>query len=251
MELLYKYLPLNRLGIEGSGFLPNFKLSFSNVSTFNDPSECNIKYELNEDNPNDLSLFSNDFSQCPKRSKSVSMHDVFKAERDAYFKNYGILSLSRNPISSLMWSHYASGHTGFVIGFDSTYFKSKYKSFRSDGKYDVIYSDREPIIPFLNYKLPVGVLYWKDKIWSYEEEVRFIKKKSSIEKIPARFVTQIIFGYNMPIHSCIAVMLNLKNYTHIRFRKSYYVNLGSGTVELCETFIVHDGKQLKLGLADK
>lgn len=29
----------------------------------------------------------------------------------------GICSLSRNPLNLLMWAHYASSHTGFVVEF--------------------------------------------------------------------------------------------------------------------------------------
>lgn len=31
--------------------------------------------------------------------------------------HFGILSLTEDPVSSLMWSHYAASHTGFLIGF--------------------------------------------------------------------------------------------------------------------------------------
>ena len=35
--------------------------------------------------------------------------------------NVGIVSFTNNPLSTLMWAHYAGNHTGFVIEFDETH----------------------------------------------------------------------------------------------------------------------------------
>lgn len=33
-------------------------------------------------------------------------------------RNFGVLSLTRNPLNALMWSHYGDDHRGVVLGFD-------------------------------------------------------------------------------------------------------------------------------------
>jgi hypothetical protein len=42
---------------------------------------------------------------------------------DEFSKVIGLLSFSKENNISLMWSHYADEHKGFVIGFESTIFQ--------------------------------------------------------------------------------------------------------------------------------
>lgn len=77
-----------------------------------------------------------------------------------------ICSLSRLSGNPLMWSHYADGHRGVVIGVEVTDKDCEVR--------DVTYSERPPKIGLSNYNpnTPRDVLSTKLDAWGYEEEVR-------------------------------------------------------------------------------
>lgn len=90
---------------------------------------------------------------------------------DEWKEKVGILCLSEDPSNILMWSHYASNHSGICIGFDTDY-----KPFRSASQ--VSYSDGRPSAEFNSEpeNLLKRVLLTKSKHWSYEKEWRSIKR---------------------------------------------------------------------------
>ncbi|MFZ2452158.1 MAG: DUF2971 domain-containing protein [Methylovulum miyakonense] len=125
--------------------------------------------------------------------------------------SYAFLSVSGNPISNLMWSHYAKSHQGFCIEFKSEYLKAEKVDYKK-------------CIPTLNlldlflvqYNLidetTFGEQIWESlrtKLceWSYEDEYRLlashsmgrIPKGDKFIKIPYKleFVESIIFGCRM------------------------------------------------------
>lgn len=95
------------------------------------------------------------------------------------------LCLSRNPLSVLMWSHYADKHEGFVIGFDTenagfedesnfiiTAKKGEMK-YRNERDKRGIYVTPERIY---NEDVSRALLLNKSLHWAYEDEVRVIKR---------------------------------------------------------------------------
>lgn len=101
----------------------------------------------------------------------IQFDELFMENRKKFL---GIISFSKVWNNTLMWSHYANGHSGFCVGFkterliNSTYF---------DSGCDVFYTEKYPAIsPFdeeLNKK--VKTLFHKSKDWQYEEEYRMTK----------------------------------------------------------------------------
>ena len=92
-------------------------------------------------------------------------------------KEFGLICLSSVPDDILMWSHYTEGHTGFVVGFDTTneFFanppvhKVEYKEERVLMGH---YSDRRDERSVL-----IGSLIRRKSIqWSYEHEWRQLHK---------------------------------------------------------------------------
>jgi hypothetical protein len=126
--LRYKYLPCN----EGSlSVLSDGTMKFTSPQYFNDPFDC-----------------APDFDSAQHAKFIVTRSDLFKKvgcatglspaqriqKRPEMIKRYveavkspefgrefirrlGICSLSRDPLSLLMWAHYAKSHTGFVVEF--------------------------------------------------------------------------------------------------------------------------------------
>lgn len=100
-------------------------------------------------------------------------------------EHLSICSFSKNYTSHLMWSHYADGHRGFVIGFDI-----------DETQYDVVMVNYNGLSTFSYFPIKLEdlkvVFLNKLKEWSYEEEYRIITKKQEYVNIKIR---KIIFGY--------------------------------------------------------
>jgi hypothetical protein len=80
-------------------------------------------------------------------------------------KYVGVLSLTRNPSSLLMWAHYADCHRGFVVEFNPMN-----SFFRLEGG-PVIYARRR--VPLIEGQTEGEILLTKSREWAYEREYRF------------------------------------------------------------------------------
>ena len=111
---------------------------------------------------------------------------------------YGILSLTRNPVSFDMWSKYANGHKGFLIELKPDF--NKHKCLCSDigVSYDI-----SPITYVETFEIPLrecedtkGLLSLEDfdrrffftKVnrWESEKEFRLVRPLKDIGKLPGR-----------------------------------------------------------------
>lgn len=102
-----------------------------------------------------------------------------------------IVSLSRNPSSTLMWSHYANGHRGVLVGVEV-----------NENKYDiqrVNYSDSLFNLEY-NYSnqgssLAEHILSQKQSAWSYEDEERiFVRNGREYAEVE---VKEVVLGSKM------------------------------------------------------
>ena len=127
---------------------------------------------------------------------------------DKLNKTFGLLSLSEAPDESVMWAHYGSSNSGFVIGFDSSH------PFFSGGKWPapqrVIYLDERPLWSMKSpLSLDARYFYTKQSKWSYEREWRVVAALSDstdvrgspderypihLYSFPSDCVSQIILG---------------------------------------------------------
>ena len=99
-----------------------------------------------------------------------------------YIEKYRIVSLSLNPVSTLMWSHYADSHRGLSVGVEVI------------GQDDILVL---PIRYSSNYvfdgnapDIGVDILTKKAIAWHYEHEYRVLTHASFISVLPQ----EIIFG---------------------------------------------------------
>lgn len=124
----------------------------------------------------------------------------------------GVLCLSEVPDSLLMWAHYASSHTGFVVEFDAwhQYFHQQ-KSDDDDLRHlqRVCYRENRPSAP-LSHMSAIELFLVKSGHWEYEREWRIVRPLAdavatipdtpypiSLFEIPADAVTGVIFGARM------------------------------------------------------
>jgi len=102
-----------------------------------------------------------------------------------------IVSLSRDPNNTLMWSHYANGHSGVAIGVDVN--RKKYdvrEVLYRDNLFNLEYHDE-----YINLNVAKNILSHKLSAWSYENEERiFVEDGKHFAYVE---VKEIILGSKM------------------------------------------------------
>ena len=175
---IYKYVKFEDLKrvLDGS-------IRFTQPGAFNDPFEMVPELYVPEGSGHEEINIR--FSvTAPRRDPPVgALDDDFASDYcsdqnsrrilDSLNKTIGILCLSRNPSSLLMWSHYADGYSGAVVKFSENH------EFFS-GHFEVKYSEHRPKVDIASYTdvgepIPIAELCVKAKEWEHEDEVRVVR----------------------------------------------------------------------------
>lgn len=168
--------------------IDNESIGFSCLEDLNDPFECTA-FGFSDDNKSE-----------------VTANVATNACKNRFSRNYGVLSLTRQPLNSLMWSHYGDEHKGVVLGFDVDIagFSSLETCVIPSQYGEVIYSATKPHkdLPIISQDnlLTIGqelkfdsdafnfvkrAFLYKSIEWAYEEEMRIVKN-----------ISEIPFGYH-------------------------------------------------------
>jgi hypothetical protein len=238
---LYKYVSIDTLFkiLEGS-------IRFTQPSAFNDPfellPEINIPQNLEKQNLDmrfDLMSPARvpPVGELPYDFKSPTCNDdTARTIRSNLDKSIGILCLSKNPRSILMWSHYAEEYAGAMIEFDKDH-----EFFQ--GVFEVDYRKNRPIKDysfFTNSEEPIRLseLCIKPKDWEYEEEFRIARSLANckmvdgspkypiyVRDLPTECIKSITFGERTSIENQIRIFDKVKN-TNISLSLSAISNWG-------------------------
>ncbi|WP_066256794.1 DUF2971 domain-containing protein [Neobacillus drentensis] len=142
-----------------------------------------------------------------QRGRRLSNAEGFLDSIDLMIRNVGILSLSENPLNTLMWSHYGDNHKGIAIGIsdfpDGAYQPINYvppgetpeinlKGYISVVKMYANYNTLE--IGFNDPSLQTA-LRTKTNDWMYESEWRGVKETYGLYPLEGR-ISEVIFGLN-------------------------------------------------------
>ena len=120
---LFKYRAIDR---NTKKCLKEAKFWFAKPSTFNDPLDCNLSFNPQQ-NITKYKLFLKKigmtFADIKKsvskiRKNPVSLSNQLKIHMKNSLNKRGVFSLSKNKDNILMWSHYSDNHEGLVIEFD-------------------------------------------------------------------------------------------------------------------------------------
>jgi hypothetical protein len=132
----------------------------------------------------------------------------------------GILSLSENPTSLLMWAHYAASHHGFVLEFDSAHpFFNQQKNPREALRHllPVTYSTERPSITLYDpdadeetwgQRLIAEAFLTKSTDWSYEREWRMFLPLADSEL--AHDVLGRVHLFEFPTEALVAVIFGAR-----------------------------------------
>lgn len=158
-------------------------IGFSCLEDLNDPFECTA------------------FGFRDSEDSSITATVATNACKNRFSRKYGVLSLTRQPLNALMWSHYGDYHQGVVIGFDSDLagFSDTKRNVIPSQYGEVIYSATKPHknIPIIEeqelmdigenisfdldtFNLVKRAFLYKSVEWAYEEEVRVVKNIGGI-----------------------------------------------------------------------
>ena len=176
---LYKYMTFENLQNVLSG-----TIRFTQPGAFNDPFEMVPELYVPDSFGADQDIQLSFSVTAPRRVSGV--HELaanFESDqcsdrnsrsiRASLDQTIGILCLSENPSSLLMWSYYADAYAGAVIEFDQSH-----DFFR--GKFHLEYSAHRPKKDIRYYvssdePIPIAELCVKPKVWEHEVEVRVVR----------------------------------------------------------------------------
>ena len=185
-----------------------------NREPFNDPFEMVPELHVPEDfGTKDISI---NFSvTAPRREPSVGELEVdFESDHcndinsrkilASLNKSIGILCLSKNSSSLLMWSHYANEYSGAIIEVNESneFF---------DGLFDIQYREHRPKKDISAYvgnhgSIPIAELCVKPKEWEYESETRIVRNLSDCKSV-GEFRGYPVYVMDFPINCIKSITL--------------------------------------------
>lgn len=243
-EHFYKYRAVENttdlLADNAVNALLNHQAIFSSRTNFNDLFDSKI--ELVKPTPRQLKNLKSVagkenkrfIDRCVNKGAFTATGRKFISDIEIEFTrlidSYAFFSVSKNQKSNLMWSHYASKHTGFCIEFKSAHIKAE----------KVSYQDKVPSINLLEC-IRLGItdgeelgehvgkaLRIKLKEWDYEDEYRLLAGNATgrvphgkkFIKIPydSKFVESVIFGCRMDDKTKKFIAQNMPS--HVKFKQA-------------------------------
>jgi hypothetical protein len=228
-KILYKYISADRF----KQLWSEEKIRFTQLNQLNDPFENRVLDPNVDLNMANLSQFVTDndwLNNAFLAGDLLTIQNHYKKIQMEIDNRFGILSLSRNPLNLLMWSHYADSHKGVVIGIDVSdpfFYDAGVMINPKEG--NVIYSSIKPrnlkLIKSIHrephedgsggYSLIIEssdtihidlIFLYKAFDWAYEEEVRVVRdfniSQGSAGKtedvrlfsLPKSLIKEVIFG---------------------------------------------------------
>lgn len=169
----YKYLPFNAGSLK---MITEGTVKFTNPAEFNDPFDCLPSFEL--DSAESLERCRPEFRSL-STAKKERMLARLKQELESgryvgdLHSRIGVLSLSRNPLNILMWSHYADHHRGFIV---ELLMETSAPGHLLDFvlPFQVTYSDERPSVTWGGRFDLERYFLTKAIQWSYEDEERVL-----------------------------------------------------------------------------
>jgi hypothetical protein len=204
---LFKYKAFDRNSLS---MLINKEIYFAPPEELNDPYDCQI--DINQSLNVAIGMAPTEIKK--ELAKYLQAQDLLqRINSDA--KAAGIFSLSGKPLDMKMWTHYASNHTGFCIGFQlSDYFLKYNEKEKIIGTSPVYYSKSNPFIDFfgkiaVNPEKPKYEEFWatllnlsliaKSETWLEEEECRITRAEPGLVSFSPSEIKEITFGAHMSI----------------------------------------------------
>jgi hypothetical protein len=211
ITMLWRYTTTERC----EEILNSNSIYFPKAIRFNDPFDCAIEYDSTMQPEEYVEAVFRRSRKAGDNWASIkklldadlqpdgSLTDKKKqviAETAAEFKtsnaNLGVLSLTEDPLSILMWSHYGASHRGVCIGFSREIGTTLAMD---DVTHRVEYSDIYPEARLADMMagsslLSRKVLLTKARQWAYEREWRLMANKGDEQKALPAPIVRVLLG---------------------------------------------------------
>lgn len=237
--ILYKYFPCNANSFKSIS-LKGLWCHHSNK--MNDPFECLANAEINFTKEEIGKIRKYAQASKDERVKSLGTLDdsglilMFNSFRKKLIEEFAFSSLSERFDDILMWSHYASSHSGFVFGFE-------FKNFKDHSLQKVRYVNSiEGFDPISHLKIIEGDyshpnmdqlikdLSQKAQCWNYEKEWRIWMKEPTYYHFEPDELKEIYFGVNCDIETK-SIILQLTSYLPNEFN-FFQMEFGDNPIRL-------------------
>jgi hypothetical protein len=236
MDTLFKYFQIND---NFKTTLVNNQIWFSSPDDFNDPFDCNLKCQYLKDVEFEERIndeLREEFNSVDCNEQYFRKHKMLTSIAEAHddnlktntsklninfqesVKDMGVACFSKKNDSILMWSHYADNHKGVCLKFKT----SDAKFF--DNVATVKYTEK---FPNLNYEFQYSdsqnfLFFTKSKEWTYEEEVRVLKKPRQLFKFKPEVLDSIYFGAKCTVknrNEIIELVQEKREFENVKFFK--------------------------------
>jgi hypothetical protein len=249
---LFKYLSYKCHSIEN---LKKRQIYFPTPSKLNDPFDCAVPFNLTDSDDEELEngfqflvtplkekdVLANQYltSGKPDERLNKDFMTLAKKVNDIqlnYFQKMGVACfsdpISKKPDNILLWSHYADGHKGFCLEFDTGYYPFQESSIDLQKvNYRMEFPSTSSVLAAMGGKIWIEPLISKSNEWCYEDEWRLIVEKGdSFLYYEPRALTAVYFGCLMPKDQKNEIAQILKNaptncYEMIRSKTTYSIEV--------------------------
>lgn len=221
---LYKYRAFDDYGLR---MLSHDEVFFSAPANLNDPRDCTLpvlyergtKVQMYRMNLRNLRWLRPELTREERRKLARHLAEITYANREDPIrarefrkdiaehmnKVVGIMSLSAVCDNPVMWGHYAAGHSGFCVGFDTSALVKFISEAEDRGILilldKVTYFAEMPVInPYLMDEggIIMKMVLSKSDHWSYEEEYRLIcaDRPNSALSVGPEVISEVVLGSN-------------------------------------------------------
>lgn len=217
---LFKYYASKFEGEDNLSFYSRGSIYFQKPEKFNDPWDCkapqitiprqinslkNIWFALHK--KKGLAFADAEWkkiSALPRTEIKKQFEQMFRAAFEETRSKVGVFSLSFIPDSELLWAHYATAHSGYMLHFqiDITQYDVDPKLKNVATPIPVIYKDKREVWDLGNYynnreKYVYDLIRFKSKAWSYECEFRLLNVNGfGFMTTPSNWLKSIVIGLN-------------------------------------------------------
>ncbi len=227
---LYKHIKID-LDMYVFGIFKNTQLKYNYPSNFNDPFDCLFDFEI------DLTgLNRREFEKIVERKVHLVEWDLSREKIKKEFNNKNrieesikifrekeltVTCFNSNPMSILMWSHYADNHKGMLLEFKIPKIEAELIAI------PVVYDDYFPNLklhwkrleniendPDFVAEIAKNSIFKKSNEWSYEKEFRVVgssklnKSDPLLQPFKPEYLSSVIMGAIMNDNSIVSALHN-------------------------------------------
>lgn len=231
--ILYKYYPCNEYTFQS---LSERSFWCGKHDSMNDPFE-GLAMKKRIFSSQDVMDFADFFKHYDPQgydrfrhnySDSISFSELIHETRLQSLKLLGFSSFTEDPLSILMWSHYANSHKGIVIAYNMSEFINsglmqpvsyvEELSTPNWKNYLGFLNESEPIVGDILLDVSVKSIHWRD-----EKEWRLWRKGSGYRAFAPDMLKQVFFGLRCANDTKNTIRRILsEDFDHVQFLEARY-----------------------------